>query len=78
MKVHLISLNMSIWIIVRTSVEFPDEDEEPDYEQLQQIHRITQASSMLLYSLDLEKAKDIWDTLQKAHEGIKPVKKVKR
>jgi hypothetical protein len=27
---------------------------------------------------DLEKAKDIWDTLQRAHEGTKPVKKVKR
>jgi hypothetical protein len=27
---------------------------------------------------DLEKAKDIWDTLQRAHEGTKPVKKAKR
>jgi hypothetical protein len=26
----------------------------------------------------LEKAKDIWDTLQRAHEGTNPVKKVKR
>jgi hypothetical protein len=26
----------------------------------------------------LEKAKDIWDTLQRAHEGTKPVKKAKR
>jgi hypothetical protein len=30
----LISLNLSVWIIVRTSVEFLDEDEEPEYEQL--------------------------------------------
>jgi hypothetical protein len=26
----------------------------------------------------LEKAKDIWGTLQRAHEGIKPMKKAKR
>jgi hypothetical protein len=25
-----------------------------------------------------EKSKDIWDTLQRAHEGTKPVKKAKR
>jgi hypothetical protein len=36
--VHLILLNLSVWTIVRTGVEFPDEDEEPSYEQLQQIH----------------------------------------
>ncbi len=35
MKMHLISLNLSIWTIVRTCVEFLDEDEEPDFEQLQ-------------------------------------------
>jgi hypothetical protein len=76
MKIHLISLNPSVWTIVRTRVEFLDEDEEPKFEQLQQIHRNTQATSVLLSSLekdefdsvnDLEKAKDIWDTLQRAH-----------
>jgi hypothetical protein len=35
MKVHLISLNLSVWTIVRIGVEFSDEDEEPSYEQLQ-------------------------------------------
>jgi hypothetical protein len=87
MRVHLILLNLSVWIIVRTSVEFPDEDEEPSYEQLQQIHLNAQASSVLLYSLEkdefdrvngLETAKEIRDTLQRAHEGTKPVKKAKR
>jgi hypothetical protein len=29
-------------------------------------------------SIDLEKAKDKWDTLKRAHEGIKLVKKAKR
>jgi hypothetical protein len=68
MKMHLISLNPSVWTIVRTCVEFSDDDEELGYEQLQQIHRNAQASSMLLSSLDkdefdrvngLERAKDI-------------------
>jgi hypothetical protein len=58
MRMHLISLNLSIWTIVRTGVEVPDEDvevpdedEEPSYEQLQQIHHNTQASLVLLSSL---------------------------
>jgi hypothetical protein len=87
MRVHLISLNPSVWTIVHTGVEFPDEDEEPSYEQLQQIHRNAQASSVLLSSLekdkfdrvnDLETAKEICDTIQRAHEGTKPMKKAKR
>jgi hypothetical protein len=80
MKMHLISLNPRVWTIVRTGVE-------PGYEQLQQIHHNVQTSSMLLSSLDkdefaringIEKAKDIRDTLQRAHEGTKHVKKAKR
>jgi hypothetical protein len=87
MKMHLISLNSSVWTIVRTCVEFPDEDEEPDFEQLQQIHHNAKATSVCLSSLEkdefdrvngLEKAKDIWNTLQRAHEGTKPMKKDKR
>jgi hypothetical protein len=35
MKMHLILLNPSIWTILRTGVEFSDEDEELRYEQLQ-------------------------------------------
>jgi hypothetical protein len=87
MKMHLISLNPSVWTIVRTCVEFLDEDEEPDFERLQQIHHSAQATFVVLSSLEkdefdrvngLEKAKDIWDTLLIAHEGTKPVKKAKR
>jgi hypothetical protein len=72
---------------VCAGVDFPDKDEELDFEQLQQIHRNAQACSVLLSSLEkdefdrvngLEKANDIWDTLQRAHEGTKPVKKAKR
>jgi hypothetical protein len=56
--------------IVHTIVDFLDEDEEPDFEQLQQIHRNAQASSVLISSLEkdefdrvngLEKAKDMFD-----------------
>jgi hypothetical protein len=87
MKMHLILLNLSIWTIVRTGIDFLEEDEEPGFEQLQQIHHNAQATSVLLSSLekdefdrvnDLEKAKDIWDILQRAHEGTKPMKKAKR
>jgi hypothetical protein len=87
MKMHLISLNPSVWTTMHTCVDFPDEDEGLGFEQLQQIHRNTQATSVLLSSLEkdefdrvnsLEKAKDIWNTLQGAHEGTKPVKKAKR
>jgi hypothetical protein len=72
---------------VRTNVEFWDEDEELDFDQFRQIHRNAHARSVLLSSLEkdefdringLEKAKDIYDTLQRVHEGVKPVKKAKR
>jgi hypothetical protein len=87
MMMHLISLGPSVWNIVRVGVDFLDKDEEPTFEQFQQIHRNAQAYLVFLSSLEkvefdrvnnLEKAKDIWDTLQRAHEGTKPVKKAKR
>jgi hypothetical protein len=87
MRMHLISLDSSVWNIMSVGVDFPDKDEELNFEQLQQIHRNAQACSVLLSSLEkdefdrvigLEKAKDIWDTLQRAQEGTKSVKKAKR
>jgi hypothetical protein len=84
MKMHLILLNASVWMVVCAGIDFLDEDEEPHFEQL---HHNTQASSVLLSSLEkdefdrvngLKKAKDIWDTLQRAHEDTKHVKKAKR
>jgi hypothetical protein len=83
---HLISINLFIWTIVCISVYFLEEDEEPRYEQLQQIHRNVPTTSILLSSLEkdefdrvngLEKAKEIWDILQRTHEGTNPVKKAK-
>jgi hypothetical protein len=87
MKMHLILLNSSVWTIVCTCVDFPDEDEELGFKLLQQIHHNAQSTSMLLSSLEkddfdrvngLEKAKDIWDTLQRADEDTMLVKKPKR
>jgi hypothetical protein len=37
---------------VCVGVDFPDKDEELDFEQLQQIHRNAQACSVLLSSLE--------------------------
>jgi hypothetical protein len=87
MRMHLISVSLNVWNIVHVGVDFLDKDEEPDFELLQQIHRNAQACSILPSSLEkdefdgvnsLEKAKDIWDTLQRAHEDTKPARKPKR
>jgi hypothetical protein len=43
MKVHLMSLNLSAWKVVCTCVDFSEEGEMPDYNQLQQIHHNAQA-----------------------------------
>jgi hypothetical protein len=52
MKVHLISLNLSVWKVVCTCVDFLEEGETLDYNQLQQIHYNAQASNVLLTSLE--------------------------
>jgi hypothetical protein len=63
-----------------------DEDEQPTLDQLQKIHRNAQAISILTSSIDkeefnqidgLDAAKDVWNTLQMAHEGSRPVRKAK-
>jgi hypothetical protein len=35
---QLILLNPNVWNVVCTCVDFPDEGDEPDFEQLQQIY----------------------------------------
>jgi hypothetical protein len=63
-----------------------EEGETPNYNQLQQIYYNTQASNVLLSSLEkdeydrvdgLEKASEIWETLRVFHEGTRPVHKAK-
>jgi hypothetical protein len=86
MKVHLMSVYPSVWKVVCIGVEFLEEGETPDYNQLQQIHYNTDASNVFLSSLEkeeydrvdgLEKASEIWETLWMFHEGSRPVRKAK-
>jgi hypothetical protein len=83
MKNYLYSISPEVWQDVCEGVDFLDEDEEPASNQLQQIHRNTQAISILTSSIDKEEfnrangldvAKDVWTTLQMGHEGSKPVR----
>jgi hypothetical protein len=62
------------------------DDEQPTPDQLQKIHCNAQAIFILTSSIDKEEfnrvddldvAKDVWTTLQMAHEGSKPVRKAK-
>jgi hypothetical protein len=63
-----------------------EEDEQPTSDQLQKIHRNAQAITILTSSVDkeefnrvdgLDEAKKVWTTLRMAHEGSKPMRKVK-
>jgi hypothetical protein len=86
MKVHLMSLNPSIWKVVCIGVDFPKQGETPNYNQLQQIHYNAQVSNVLISSLEkdeydrvvgLENASEIWETLRLFHEGSRSVHKAK-
>ena len=86
MKWHLISLHPSIWKVVCTCIDVPHDDMELTSEQEQLIHRNAQASNAILSALSseefnkvdgLEEAKEIWDTLQLAHEGSPAVREAK-
>jgi hypothetical protein len=61
-----------------------DEVEQPIADQVEKIHHNTQAVSILTSSIDkeefnrvdgLDMAKDVWNTLQMAHEGSRLVRK---
>jgi hypothetical protein len=63
-----------------------DDNEQPTPDYLKKIHRNAPTISILTSSIDKEEfnhiddldvAKDVWTTLQMAHEGSKPVRKVK-
>jgi hypothetical protein len=67
-------------------VDFLEDGETADCNQLQQINYNAQASNVLLSSLDkdesdrvdgLEKASEIWETLRLVHEGSRPIRKDK-
>jgi hypothetical protein len=86
MKNYLYSISPEVWQVICDGVEFPDEDEQPTADQLQKIHRNTQAISILTSSIGKEEfnrvdgldvAKDVWNTLRMAHEGSRPMKEAK-
>jgi hypothetical protein len=63
-----------------------DDDEQPTPDQLENIHRNAEAISILTSSIDKEEfnrvdgldvAKDVWTTLQMAHNRPKPMRKAK-
>jgi hypothetical protein len=72
MKNYLYSISPEVRQVVCDGVDFPDEDEEPTSNQLQQIHHNTQAVFILTSSINKEEfdrvdgldvAKDVWTTL---------------
>jgi hypothetical protein len=86
MKKYLYSISSEVWQVVCDGVDFPNDDEQPTPDQLQKIHRNTQAISILTSSIDKEEfnrvdgldvAKDVWTTLRISHEGSKPMRKAK-
>jgi hypothetical protein len=54
MKNYLYSISPEVWQVVCDDVEFPDENEQPILDELQKIHRNTQAISILTSSIDKE------------------------
>jgi regulator of replication initiation timing len=85
-KNYLYSISSEVWQVVCDGVDFSDDNEHPTPDQLQKIHRNAQAISILTSSIDKEEfnrvddldvVKDIWTTLQIAHEGSKPVRNAK-
>jgi hypothetical protein len=86
MKNYLYSISLEVWQVICEGVDFPDEDEEPTSNQLQQIHRNTQVISILTSSIDkkefnrvdgLDVAKDVLKNQRMTHEGSKPMRKAK-
>jgi hypothetical protein len=77
MKNYLYSLHPKVWQVVCDDVDFSDEDEQPTLDQLKKIHHNAQVISVLTSLVDKEEfncvdgldvAKDVWTTLQMAHE----------
>jgi hypothetical protein len=85
-KNYLYSISSEVWQVVCDGVDFLDDDEQSTPDQLQKIHHNAQAIFILTSSIDkkefnrvdgLDVIKDIWTTLQMAHEGSKPMRKAK-
>jgi hypothetical protein len=87
MKAYLIGLHPGLWEIVCSGFEGPEDPEAPTNEELATVHLNGQATSVLLSALDgneynrvmnVDVAKQIWDTLHLAHEGVDKVRRATR
>jgi hypothetical protein len=76
MRSHLFSIHPSIWEIVENGMQFDSLENSMFINE--QIHKNTQATTVLLASLcreeynkvsDLDNAKQIWDSLKTSDEG---------
>jgi hypothetical protein len=54
MKNYLYSISPKVWQVVCDAIEFLDEDEQPTANQLQKIHRNTQANFIITSSINKE------------------------
>jgi hypothetical protein len=86
MKAYLTGLHPELWNIVCVGFDDPKDPKNLTPRDIRNIHCNAQATSALLSALSpeeynkvigLEIAKDIWDTLHIAHEGVRKVKKSK-
>nr|ABF97065.1 retrotransposon protein, putative, Ty1-copia subclass [Oryza sativa Japonica Group] len=85
MKMHLKSINPSIWRIVEKGYVL-QKPEDPTKEDDENEHKNAQAANVILSALsgsefnrvdDIESAKVIWDTLRNLHEGTDSVRESK-
>jgi hypothetical protein len=86
MRAYLIGLYPSIWEVVCNIFEPPVDSKNPTLDKMRIIHLNDQATNVLLSALDgdeynrvigVDVAKQIWDTLHLAHEGIDKVRKAR-
>jgi hypothetical protein len=86
MKAYLIGLHPEMWNIVCVGFEDLVDPENTTPRDMCNIHCNAQATSVLLSALSLKEynkvivleiAKEIWDTLHIAHEGVSKVRKSK-
>jgi hypothetical protein len=78
MRAYLIGLHLGIWEVVCNGFEPLVDPKNPTMEEMRIIHLNSQATNVLLSALDGEDvAKQIWDTLHLAHEGVDKVRKAR-
>ena len=84
MIAYLIGLHLGIWEVVCNGFEPLVDPKNPTLDEMRIIHHNGQTTSVLLSALDgdeynrvigVDIAKQIWDTLHLAHEGVDKVRK---